>query len=324
MKSGCEGFFLDRKGQATVAHKIVGELVCPLSFLTLMARRLMATEAMRFDCSETNLTCDFACKFYLMKRSVMKRSVILVVLIGLFLSLLSLPVLAQNQDSQGTAIHGCTVISKPGSYVLAKNITARRSDLKTVGDSWPSCILVMAPNVSLDLQGYTITGDSTLASTYGMAGISSPSRFETTWVRNGAVSQFFWGFYLGGMCSLIEHVRVSYTDTGITLSNGGQKVKDVSVFSSSRGIVFGGGPDGGWGDSVENSTVLSNSSDGIDMSGCLHGSRIVGNTVIQNGGRGIVASCPSLILQNLSSGNGQDNISIVGSGCIQSDNNPAP
>jgi len=285
-----------------------------------MACRLIAKEVMRFDYSEANLTCDSACKFYLMKRSVMKRSIILVVLIGLFLSLLSIPILAQNQDSQGTAIYGCTVINKPGPYVLARNITARRSDLKTVGDNPPTCILVMAADVTIDLQGYTITGDSS----GGTMGISSPSRFETTWVRNGVVSGFQWGIALTGMCSLIENVRVSGNVDGITIANGGEKVRGSMAFGNVRGIVFGGGPDGGWGDSIENNIVLSNSSDGIDVSGCLHGIRIVGNTVTQSGGRGIVASCPSLILQNLSFGNGQDNISIVGSGCVQSDNNPTP
>ncbi len=43
-----------------------------------------------------------------------------------FVILLAVPGLAQNQDSQGTgtSIYGCTIIDKPGSYVLAKNITA--------------------------------------------------------------------------------------------------------------------------------------------------------------------------------------------------------
>jgi hypothetical protein len=87
----------------------------------------------------------------------MKKSVILVVVFT-FVTLLAVPAWAQYQDSQGTgqSIYACTVITKPGSYVLAKNITATQRDLRTVPNRVPACIVIVADFVSLDLHGYTI------------------------------------------------------------------------------------------------------------------------------------------------------------------------
>src|SRR5512137_1290411 len=91
----------------------------------------------------------------------MSRRYVIPALLLTFVILLTVPALAQNQDSQGTGtlIYGCTIISKPGPYVLAKNITAKMSDLKrVVAEGFPACIVIVADFVTLDLRGYTIKG----------------------------------------------------------------------------------------------------------------------------------------------------------------------
>jgi hypothetical protein len=88
----------------------------------------------------------------------MKKSVILVVAFT-FVILLTVPAWAQYQDTQGTgqSIGACIIIDKPGSYVLARNITARRSDLKRIAaDRTAGCILIVADFVSLDLHGCSL------------------------------------------------------------------------------------------------------------------------------------------------------------------------
>ena len=86
----------------------------------------------------------------------MKKSVILVVAFT-FVILLTVPAWAQDTQGTGQNIGACIIIDKPGSYVLAGNITARRSDLKRIAaDRTAGCILIVADFVSLDLHGCSL------------------------------------------------------------------------------------------------------------------------------------------------------------------------
>ena len=55
-----------------------------------------------------------------------------------------------SEQAFGNRISKCTTISKPGSYVLTRNLTAS-------GD----CLMVAANFVTLDLGGWVITGNGT-------------------------------------------------------------------------------------------------------------------------------------------------------------------
>jgi len=241
-----------------------------------------------------------------------------------FVILLTVPALAQEG---GHAIGACTVIDKSGSYVLAKNITATQRDLKTVPNRIPACIVIVADFVSLDLQGYTITGPGWEA--VGPFGISVTGNASDKWpsathIRNGCVTNFERGINVEGLGHTVEGVRVYGNNVGITLDGDGHRVKDAVAISNWTGIICWS-----WrGLSVEHSQISSNTGSGIslwfDSENRNLGSRIVGNTVVGKGEYGIHAPCPSLILQNMVYKNGWGDIVIEGSGCTQSDNNPAP
>ncbi len=260
------------------------------------------------------------------------RHFVVLALLFAFVFLLTVPASAQGS---GQRIGNCTVIDKPGSYELARNIKARLTDLKPVPDVAPSCIVITASFVTLDLNGQTITGPgwgSPLPETYGVLIHSNPDGEWpiATQIRNGSVAKFNFGIGIGGDGHAVEQVRLTGNWAGVLFGGNGIRVKEVIAISNSMGIY-------GWsgdGNSVEHCQVRSNNEIGIlmrpqdqDGPGIL-GSRIVGNTVSGNGGYGIYAQCPSLILQNMSYNNGGGNIVTVpgppDAPCTQSDNNPAP
>jgi len=227
---------------------------------------------------------------------------------------------ASNVEDGIRTIGNCTVIDKPGSYELAKGFTATGKDLKTSGSSNPSCILIVADYVSLDLHGYTIVGPGSGFGIYSTANTSGKYPIATH-VRNGVVTNFERGIALEGSSHKAEKVRVVGNNHGLTLDGAGFAVQEVQALSNgNRGIhCFGGS-----GHSVRNSQVVQNGGTGIDLSECP-GSSIIGTNVSGNGGGGIVAKCPSLILQNMAFQNvGGDIVAEPAAACTRSDNNPAP
>ncbi len=267
----------------------------------------------------------------------MTRRYVIPALLLTFLILLTVPALAQ---SEGQAIGACTIIDKPGSYVLARNITATLGDLKPApGDRFtvgPACIVIVADFVSLDLQGHTIAGPEVWDR--GSAGIfttadASGNEPTAIHIRNGCVKGFRTGVAVEGTGHVVEQVRVAGNEYGMSLRGNGIKVREVIVVSNrNAGILWFGDH----GVSVENCQINSNLGVGIylwppDEWGQPYGGRIVGNTVSNNGGYGIYAYCPTLILQNMVYSNGsgpRDNIVVVtepfGTPCTRSDNSPEP
>lgn len=254
------------------------------------------------------------------------RRFVVLALFFTFSIVLAVPAWAQNQDSQGTgqSIYSCTIIDKPGSYVLAKNITVRQSDLKHIRTE-SACILIFADFVSLDLQGRTITGPGADIYAFGIYSTApaSGSAPVATQIRNGSATKFDRGISLEGVGHTVEGVRVAANNAGIQMDAVGVKVKDVVATSNNWGIASFVGA----GNSVEHCQVHLNYNGGIvlgtsDPEYSSFGSRIVGNTVSGNRGYGIFAQCPSLILQNMVYDNTGGNIVVYGSDCIQHDNNP--
>ncbi len=256
-----------------------------------------------------------------------------------FVILVAVPALAQVQS-----IEACTIIDKPGSYVLTKDITATMADLQRVPNGWFSaCIVIVADFVSLDLQGHTLTGPGiqqrwNFSAIYTTADASGKQAMAAR-IMNGCITKFDLGLALEGTGHVVEQMRVIRNLEGVSFATHGSKgygirVKDVvAVANTDAGILSYGG----YGHSVENCQLISNGVSGLyeveDLSENNErplGTRIVGNTVSGNGRYGIYAFCPSVILQNMASGNGagpQDDIVVVatpGFPCVRSDNSPEP
>jgi parallel beta-helix repeat protein len=228
--------------------------------------------------------------------------------------------LAGNAVAAGgiQSIGNCTIIDKPGSYVLANDITATARDLKTFGGSELACILIIADFVTLDLDGYTIVGPGSGFGIYVNAPLGSPGRAGVH-VRNGAVTGFERGIALEGSGHTTEQVRVTRNGQGVTFDGNGLVAREVQAFENAdHGILCFGGS----GHSVRDSQAHGNSI-GISLFECT-GSSIIGNTLTRNGVGGILVKCPSLLVQNMASENGAFDISTDAGACTRSDNNPAP
>lgn len=247
-----------------------------------------------------------------------------VALIGVALAALPTFVLAPAASAQTTltedgiqSIGSCRLIDKPGSYAFAKNITAKQQDLRPTG---PSCILIVADFVTLDLRGYTLKGPGSGFGIYSTA--NSVGRFASaTLVRNGSVTNFDRGIALEGYGHTAEDVRLmNNSGAGLTLDGAGSRAERVHTLFNNNGVLCFGA----FGHSVRHSEATLNGADGINLDACP-GSSAIGNTVFGNGGGGIVAKCPSVVLQNAAFQNGGGDIVVDPSGaCTRSDNNPAP
>jgi hypothetical protein len=198
------------------------------------------------------------------------------------------------------SIGSCQTIDKPGSYVLAKNLTARET-----------CLVITASFVTVDLAGYTISGNGTgVGITNGGGGFDTTGvgPFEIT-IRNGTVTNFENGVHLDGRGHVVESIRaVNNVQIGIHLVSApgmpGDGVLRNNV-ASRNGLVglraIQNGAGGGWS--------------------------IVGNTANSNGptagGEGIIVTCPSAVLHNTATGNAA-NIVPQSGGCTLAENSPAP
>ena len=218
-------------------------------------------------------------------------------------------------------ISGCKVISAPGLYVLTTNITAKTTDLKSVGGSVPACILITADFVTLELGGLTISGPGASISAFGVYATNGNTLgTHGVLIRNGSVTGFSRGIAIEGYADAAENVSVIGDGTGLTFDRGFNSAKSVRAYANNgTGILcFGGGV------SVRESEVTNNGNNGIELLNCT-GNCVVGNSAWQNGGAGITVTCPSLILENVAFQNaGGDILSNPSASCTQANNNPAP
>jgi len=200
------------------------------------------------------------------------------------------------------SIGSCQTIDKPGSYALAKNLTAHGN-----------CLVITASFVTVDLGGYTISGDGTgVGITNGGGGFNTQGEgpFEIT-IRNGTVTAFENGVHLDGRGHVVEAIRaVNNAAIGVHLVSASTRVPGDGVLrnnvASRNGLVGlraiqNGVPGGGWS--------------------------VIGNVANSNGvgasGAGIIVSCPSTLLNNVATGNGAADI-VTDVACTRLGNSPAP
>jgi uncharacterized protein YodC (DUF2158 family) len=179
-------------------------------------------------------------------------------------------------------------ISAPGSYRLTSNLT--------VSNANTSAIEINSPNVTVDLNGFTISGPNVCYDTLtgisctltgeGMGvkgGLSQPSLAEGIVITNGIIRGM--GNAAIGMFSGNGYVRVSNV---IAVRNGGPGIVVTSGSIVSNCIVTLNRYDGigaGAASLVQNNTVLSNGGVGLRLGGMA--SAYEGNTVHGNFGGSI-------------------------------------
>ena len=268
-----------------------------------------------------------------------KRSLAAAIGVALGLGLCSIPALAGP-----TVINHCQTLPASGSYVLGKNLAAAG------GRGGLDCLLLADDFITVDLNGFTITGFAgqgtgiKLASDFNGAGRG----FE---IRGGTIVFFARGVdlrVLGGSPgqNRIERMRIlDNSDFGAVIS-GSAIVKD-SIFSRNGVCLFDGCPErttngdgltvgrdsvvtgntssgnAGHGISVSGGTVIGNTTDGNGEGGLtVNGGSTVQNNTAAGNAIGLEIGCPSVIVGNTAFGN-TTNLVQQGAGCTAA-NNVAP
>jgi hypothetical protein len=227
---------------------------------------------------------------------------------------LALPSIPLAALAAPRVINTCMTITDPGPYVVGRNLGA-------AGD----CLVVAADNVSIDLDGFVLSGNGTGS---GVVEQLAVGRKGVT-VRNGVITGFLRAVYMGnshGMAvdSINAHGNMSnaitvgdnatVTRNRVTGNNG------VGILAGFRSLVTGNGVDdnsgsgiyAGIGANVTGNTVGHNGATGISVS---EGALVSGNVSRNNSSYGISADCPSLVIGNTSTNNLAENLHAVGGAC---------
>ena len=162
------------------------------------------------------------------------------------------------------------VVSASGSYFLTQNL------------SGASGIGVGAENVTIDLNGFTLSGPGTASGT-GI-GISGAQRGVV--IKNGTIRDWFVGVdaHLAYRSVLTDLIVTTNSNDGIDIGSGGTLNRVMSYSNGLFGLNVWQVSDA-WGTSIENSN-FSRNVNGIDLQ--ANNVRLHDNVVHSNGGDGIV------------------------------------
>jgi len=181
----------------------------------------------------------------------------------------------------GSNLH---IITNAGSYYLSKNI---------IGVSGKHCIQIVANNVTIDLNGFTIDGNG--AASFGIQG---PSFHTNCVVRNGVVTRCTgYGVYAfncyGGVFERLTLSKNNYA--GLACGRRARVQDCLAQENSFDGIVLGR-------DSVVlNCSAISNGGAGLHT--YESGSRIENNHLLRNGSGVLLESCCNSVFRNSVTGN---------------------
>lgn len=179
-------------------------------------------------------------------------------------------------------INKCKTIKKSGSYVVMKNL---RATVKRGGD----CIIINADYVTLDLNGFTLTGLENDTG-YGVWDNGTANRGAT--IKNGTVKGFYQGVDLS-------------TSYNTTIEKIGAYENSVNGFSVGIASII-----------IDNKCA-NNGWNGIYAQ---RGSLVKGNITQDNDGVGFWIECPSIMINNISHTNVTNGYYYSGVGCSISNN----
>jgi hypothetical protein len=223
-----------------------------------------------------------------------------------------------------------------GSYRLSSNLL--------VTDANTSAILIAASNVTIDLNGFSISGPSQCtgfpvlsciprASGFSGNGIEAIMGANNISVFNGTIQ----GMGNAGIALSGKHIRVENVHA-VNNATGGISVlgRDSKVLASTAsendgvginadGVISGNTANGNAGDGIEGSgSVTNNNAEFNGGSGITGFGSFIGNFTQGNGHQGIFAICTSTIVSNAANGNTGGDIVTHNNGCTRANNAPAP
>lgn len=211
-----------------------------------------------------------------------------------------------------TNITFCDEINQPGSYRVTQDLSRQGG---------PQCLLIDASNVTIDLQGHTISGDG-LRGNRGI--VSSGASLSNIEIRNGTVTSFQDGINLHRVRGArVEHMRVFNNHAVGILVDSNAVVLSNTVLQNGHGIVVLG-----LGALVMDNVTSENSRNGILINS--GNSAVRGNLATSNGNAGIDVLCPAHVSENTVVNNLKStpnvplkDLTIRGAGCVVRDNLPS-
>lgn len=206
-----------------------------------------------------------------------------------------------------TKINKCKAISKPGSYIVTRNLPSG-SGLK--GND---CITVRGDFVTIDLGGFVLTGNRK-----GSGITDQGKNRRSITLRNGTITNFKVGVDLEETVeAVVRNLQVvGNSSDGIRAGEGCIVSDNVASRNDGEGILATDGEC-----LVKNNVANFNDEDGLELEGSGH--TVVGNTANSNDDDGIEVDCPSNVADNTAIKNGQVNLKLVGADC-EASNNLAP
>jgi hypothetical protein len=123
------------------------------------------------------------------------------------------------------ATKAMTVITKPGSYVLSRNLTVTRAGIDGV--------LISSSNVTLNLQGFVITGNSSANN-----GIEVAAGENNVVIAAGIITGFGEAGVLAGQGTNISGLTVQGNGTGITCGIGSLVQDNIIQGNTGEGLTF--------------------------------------------------------------------------------------
>src|SRR5712664_1827203 len=129
---------------------------------------------------------------------------------------------AAEAAAQPALITNCGLISAPGSYRLANNLSATGPGI---------CLQARANSVTIDLDGFTIGGDGT------GTGVGSGPIFTGVTVRNGTITRFSIGInFEDNNTPMVERVTFLNNSGDGVRANNTAVVKDSVFLFNGAGI----------------------------------------------------------------------------------------
>jgi hypothetical protein len=233
-------------------------------------------------------------------------------------------VLAAAPARADTAVSACGTLSAAGNYFLTKSLTATGT-----------CIIVGSEGVSLDMKGFTISGNGT-----GDGISDGGGHFESMAIANGNIRNFQVGIGLDtSCCVVIRNVNASNnTDTGILVGdccgtldavtasgNGTVGIMALSCCYTLNNIQANGNGGGGivatsCCTTVSNSTVTNNTGIGVSATSCCN--FLVASNVQHNGADGVsMSGCCNFVVGSTVTLNMSDGVHLVGDDNLVSGSN---
>lgn len=209
-----------------------------------------------------------------MKMRNLKFAIALLLLVGL-------GAYGSNASAQTTPVSACQTITVSGSYVLTKNLSATGN-----------CLVIAVNNVTINLNGFTISGAKT-----GVAIGDLGLPHSAIVVEHGILTGFQKGI------GLTASNVVEITDIrAVTMVGDGIDSGNRTVVSNSQSIDNGGN-----GISVGNDCeVMSSTANGNRYVGIVVGddSAVTGDTASNNNGAGIQTGVQARVTGNTADNNG--------------------